>query len=348
MHTLVHMRSSNEHIVSSDQSAVRYAWPDGKQFAFTIFDDTDGSTVENISPIYRLLRDLGFRTTKSVWLRGSAIPPRTPAETCADNAYLAFVLGLQQAGFEIALHNASWDTSTRSQISIALERFETLFGDAPKSFAQHGECKENIYWADARVSGMRQFLYRGCRSHTRYHPEGHLHESPFFWGDLCEQKIKYARNFVYRDINTLKVCPEMPYHDPLRPYVNYWFSSSDGCDPEGFVRLLSLADQDRLEEEGGACIVYTHLYNFSRNGEVLPEIKQVLLRLAAKNGWFVPVSTLLDFLLASRPEVILTEAQRRRLEWKWLQDVTLTHAHDLFRRRFGSHLPRLAARFRSA
>ena len=47
-------------------------WPDGKAFAFSVFDDTDLSTLENAPAVYRLLRDLGFRTTKSVWpLRGT-------------------------------------------------------------------------------------------------------------------------------------------------------------------------------------------------------------------------------------------------------------------------------------
>ena len=42
-------------------------WPDGKSFAFTVFDDTDNATVERVSPVYALRTDLGLRTTKSVW-----------------------------------------------------------------------------------------------------------------------------------------------------------------------------------------------------------------------------------------------------------------------------------------
>lgn len=48
-------------------------WPDGKRFAFTIFDDTDHQTLENVPPVYDFLSDLGLRTTKSVWpLKGPA------------------------------------------------------------------------------------------------------------------------------------------------------------------------------------------------------------------------------------------------------------------------------------
>ena len=49
-----------------DGMAEAIPWPHGKRFAFTVFDDTDSATLENVSPVYALLRDLGFRTTKSV------------------------------------------------------------------------------------------------------------------------------------------------------------------------------------------------------------------------------------------------------------------------------------------
>ena len=38
----------------------RIDWPDGKDFAFTIFDDTDLATLENVPPVYELLGGLGF------------------------------------------------------------------------------------------------------------------------------------------------------------------------------------------------------------------------------------------------------------------------------------------------
>ena len=55
------------------------AWPDDRRFAFTIFDDTDNATLANIVPVYDLLAELGFRTTKSVWLLDGAEPHRTRA-----------------------------------------------------------------------------------------------------------------------------------------------------------------------------------------------------------------------------------------------------------------------------
>ena len=41
-------------------------------------------------------------------------------------------------------------------------------------------------------------------------------------------------------------------------------------------------------------------------------------RLSRRNGWFVPASTLLDYLLERRPDPVLTATQRRELERRWL------------------------------
>jgi hypothetical protein len=42
-------------------------FPGDRQFGFTILDDADLSTVEDIGPVYSLLEELGMKTTKSVW-----------------------------------------------------------------------------------------------------------------------------------------------------------------------------------------------------------------------------------------------------------------------------------------
>ena len=42
-------------------------------------------------------------------------------------------------------------------------------------------------------------------------------------------------------------------------------------------------------------------------------------RLASGNGWFVPVSTLLDYLVERRGLVELTAGQRGALERRWLR-----------------------------
>ena len=103
-------------------------WPDGKSFAFTVFDDTDHATLENVRPVYELLAGLGMRTTKSVWaLRSSGTAP-IGGETAEDPEYRAWTLDLQAAGFEIASHGARDETSTRAQVVDALDRFREVYG----------------------------------------------------------------------------------------------------------------------------------------------------------------------------------------------------------------------------
>jgi hypothetical protein len=112
-----------------------------------------------------------------------------------------------------------------------------------------------------------------------------------------------VRNFVYTDINTLRACLYFPHHDPERPCVNAWFASSDGATVDEFLPLLGESHQDRLEAEGGACIVYTRLADgFCVDGRLAPTFRRLMTRLAAKPGWFVPVSTLLDHLQAQSPD----------------------------------------------
>ena len=64
-------------------------WPDGKAFAFTIFDDTDNATLETVAPVYDLLRDLGLRTTKSVWTHSGSGTAPIGGATCEDDEYRA-------------------------------------------------------------------------------------------------------------------------------------------------------------------------------------------------------------------------------------------------------------------
>ena len=88
-------------------------FPENKKFAFSIFDDTDNSTVKNIGPVYRLLRDLGFRTTKSVWPLAGAPGARFGGASLQDRGYLAFVHELHRDGFEIGLHNVRSGSAER-------------------------------------------------------------------------------------------------------------------------------------------------------------------------------------------------------------------------------------------
>jgi|RhiMetdeSRZDD1v2_1073273.scaffolds.fasta_scaffold203572_2 hypothetical protein len=298
-------------------------WPDGKDFAFTIFDDCDYQTAENVRAVYDFITEIGLRTTKTVWtVRGSEKPGEkiTGGATCDDEAYLKWALDLQALGFEIALHNVSYHTSPRERTLRGMTRFHEWFGHDPYCLANHTGCHEGIYWGDARLTGLHRTFYN-LMQRNRYRNvfQGHVPESELYWGDICREKVTYIRNFVFDDINTLHSCPEMPYHDPHRPLVNYWFSASEGPTVEPFVAMISEANQDRLAAEHGACIMYTHLAcGFCDGTQLNTRFRERLLRLSRMNGWFVPVHTLLDYLRLAQPgERQLTNHQRRRLEQRW-------------------------------
>ncbi|MBI5252033.1 MAG: hypothetical protein HY912_21270 [Desulfomonile tiedjei] len=298
--------------------------PDGKQFAFTIFDDPDLTSSRKIRDLYAFLWDCGFKTTKSVWtVPGNDAPEKHwGGETCGDKEYRRWLLCLQEAGFEIAYHNATYHSSTRAQTAAALEAFRCIFGSYPLSMANHFACKEGIYWGESRFEGVNRALYNLVTKRKRAdYFEGHIQGSKYFWGDLCQQKIKYVRNFVFSDVNTLRACPIMPYHDPRKPYVNYWFAAANGDDVIAFKRCIQESNQDRLEREGGICILYTHFAKgFSEKGAIDSQFKALMKRLAAKNGWFVPVATLLDHLLKLNGHREITNFERANLTQKWFLD----------------------------
>ena len=295
-------------------------WPDGKTFAFTIFDDTDFATVDNVGPVYRFLADCGMTITKSVWPTRGTREPICGGETCEDSAYLDWIYQLSRTGFEIGYHMATFHSSSREETLRGLDKFVDLFGSKRIVMANHSGCRENIYWGNHRLTGVNRFVY-DLMTRFKFHGKylGEVHEDPHFWGDYCADRITYVRNFVFSDINTLKACPWMPYHDPARPFVKQWFASSEGPRLDSFLETVSEANQDRLEKEGGACIMYAHLAcGFFENGKVNARFNTLMERLSRKDGWFVPVGTLLDHIRSQRGEHVLTDAERMSLERRWL------------------------------
>jgi len=295
------------------------SWPDTKRFAFTVFDDPDGQALETSRLVYGFLADLGFRTTAAVWTVGTHREPNSGGETCANPEYLDHLQRMAAAGFEIAWHNATPHTSTRQETHEALDRFRHYFGRDPVSMANHYN-GEAIYWGPARLTGARRSAYLlATRFKTSNRHFGHVQGHPCFWGDLCRERIRYCRNFIFANLNTLRECPWMPYQDPERPLVNRWFAGTEGAQGAVFLKAIAEANQDQLEAEGGASIVYTHFgHGFVENGKLKPEFRRLMERLRKKNGWFVPVSTILDHLAEQRGVFTLNSQIRRALEWRWL------------------------------
>ncbi len=295
-------------------------FPDNRAFAFSIFDDTDGSTTENIRPVYRLLSEVGMRTTKSVWPLACVAGAPFAGSTLQDPDYLHFVRNLRDDGFEIALHNVRNSDATRDCVLRGLAVFEASIGALPRIHANHAFNRDNLYWGPDRLSSpwTRQLYRLATMGNYDGLYRGHLEDSPYFWGDLCQQYITYVRNFVFGDINLNAIGAAAPYQDPSKPFVPYWFSSSEGGKLAPFCDLLSERNQDRLERENGICIVYTHFAEgFVEHGCLNARFEYLIRRLSQKNGWFVPVCTLLDYL-RNRNSADLDDESRKALERRWL------------------------------
>ncbi|MEQ1860611.1 MAG: hypothetical protein ABMA13_11810 [Chthoniobacteraceae bacterium] len=295
-------------------------WPEGKRFAFTVFDDADNDRLDNTRPVYDFLGELGFRTTKSAWLLPGAPGARLSGLSCEEPAYLGWVQSLQREGFEIGWHGAAGSSSTREETIEGFRRFHEHFGEDPRVMSNHFQNNDSIYWGAARLTGWRQTLYR-LANRTAPRAEGHVEGSPYFWGDLCRERLSYVRNWVFRDIDTLAACPLMPYHDPARPFARAWYASAEGGNLASFNTLLHEKNQDRLAANGGACIVYAHFAKkFYDEGRLDERFVSLMKRLASLGGWLVPVSTLLDYLAAQNGGIHqLTDRERAELEWRWLR-----------------------------
>jgi hypothetical protein len=279
-------------------------FPHGKRFAFTILDDTDDSTLENVKPVYEALKAHGIRTTKTVWPvdcpEGSRI--FFAADTLQRVSYREFVRQLGVDGFEIAFHGATMESSPRGRTVQALEFLKREFGAYPTLFCNHGQNRDNLYWGHKRfrTSWLRRAVGLLRREGASYYL-GDVEDSEFFWGDLCRQHIRYVRNWTFTCLNMLDVNPEMPYRLTGTPYVNLWFSTADAPDVGDFVRLLTQENIDRLEQAGGLCIVSTHLgKGFARDGALDPRVHRIFEALSRKPGWYVPASEMLDYLVRTQ------------------------------------------------
>lgn len=306
-------------------------FPAGKQFAFTILDDTDDSTVENVRPIYRLLADLGLRTTKTAWPLDCPEGSRHffAAETLQDEHYLRFVHDLVTEGFELAWHCATMESSRRERTVRGLEFFQAEFGCIPKIHCNHGHNRENIYWGAKRyhTSLFRALMRTYARRKGLTVCSGDERESPYFWGDLCQQHFRFVRNFTFPCINPHAIAPVTPYRIASTPFVNHWFSTADAPDVEHFCQVVTRASVDQLHREHGVCILSTHLgKGFVREGKIDPRVEEVLRHLASLPGWFAPAAEVLEHLLEHHPEQTRMPLVRAwKLDWKHALGRVQTH-----------------------
>jgi hypothetical protein len=291
-------------------------WPDNKKFAFSIVDDTDHARVDNVELLYKYLAELGILITKTVWV----YPSRDvfTGETLMDDAYLKFIQKLKAQGFEIAFHGAGSGDFFRAEIEQALEHFRDKLGAYPLLHTNHANNADNIYWGRKRFSPLFQSLMRLNKGRNSFYGEDE--QSVHFWGDMAREKIKYMRNYTFNEINTLRCDPFMPYRDSAKPYSNYWFSSSDGHTLQCFLKLMDEKNIDLLEKQGGLSIVYTHFgCGFQdKNGVLNEEFKKKMDYLSSKQGWFAPVSEILDYMLQQKGERYISKQEKLKLDFIWL------------------------------
>lgn len=296
-------------------------FPGGKAFAFTIVDDTDMATLARLKPIYGVLERYGLRTTRTTWVYETNDPanPANRGDSLQNPEYRAFLLDLQAKGFEIALHGVRGGNSPRADIVRGLDEYRDVLGAYPTIQINHSLNRDNLYWGPHlyTIAPMRW----AARLAIRQPFDGHDPSSPNYWGDLARQHVKYVRRFTYSEINLRRVVPDMPYHLDDMPDVRYWFATSNGDRVVEFEALLSDENIARLEREHGVCLVYAHLGagSFSTPEGVNPRFEARIRAIAARNGWFVPASTILDFL-ASQPSWSggMSFKERLRLDAKFV------------------------------
>ncbi len=215
------------------------------------------------------------------------------------------------------------ESSRRERTVRGLEAFRAALGHYPRIHVNHSYNRENLYWGVDRLDdAVVRTAFGRMTGRSRDFYQGHLPGSEYWWGDRAQAHCVYARNLTFNRINLLSINPTLPYQDPRRPLIPWWFSASDAEDVVAFNRLLRPDNQDRLEGEGGICIVATHFgKRFVREGEVHPVTRRLLERLAGRPGWFPPVGELLDWLRDARAPGPLPAGEWRRMQWVWARDL---------------------------
>ncbi len=292
-------------------------WPNNKEFAFTVIDDTDNATVDNINAVYKHLYDKNIITTKTIWVYPSR--DRFTGQTIDDEIYLKFLLDLEDKGFEIQLHNVGSGDFKRKEIIDGLEKFKSSFNRYPSMHINHSSNSDNIYWGFKRYGFILKTIIKLVKGKKREFYGDDIN-SDFFWGDHSKKHIKYIRNRVFNGVNTLKYDPKMPFKEKNKPYSNYWFSSSDGHTIEEFNDLISKENIDKLKQQKGLCIVYTHFASdfVNSKGELNQTFKNRIDYLSKQNGWFAPASEILDYLTAKQIHNKISSFYVNVLDVKWV------------------------------
>ena len=304
----------------------RLTFPSGAEFAFTILDDTDDTTVKNGRPVYDLLCDLGLRTTKTVWAFDTPPENRGPyfaGETLSSQEYLEWVHELAANDFEIAFHNATMGSSLRDDTIKALDFIKKEFGHQVRLHCNHGQNRENLHWGADRYTTypIRKILslYTKFKSYPKF--EGNNPESPYYWSDIADEQLSYIRSFTFRQLNGAKIKPGRPFRDPGKQTGPVFFNTTDASDVSVFNKYVNTASIDKLRKQSGWAIISTHLgKGFYYDNKLDAEFQRTMKYLASLPGWFVPVSELLDHISKETGTDELSSYERSKLEFSHIFD----------------------------
>ena len=106
--------------------------------------------------------------------------------TLASDQYRDWVRKLEQQGFEIAMHNTAYETSSRAQTELGFQRFREIIGHDPSCLANHADCYEGIYWGKLSANGDQRTHLQLTDTIPAQKPISRPSRGRFlsFWGDL--------------------------------------------------------------------------------------------------------------------------------------------------------------------
>lgn len=288
---------------------MKLSWlPDSYQAAVAITDDPDNGDILAFKTMYDFLMSIDFPTTRAMWVYKNAEPTGTPplkinftAPLLTESECLDYCKVLTKKGFEICLHGASSGNNNRFQTIDALN-FLAKEINPSSVYICHSKNAENLYW-DVRTANSA-IEKKILQLYTKNICFGEVVDSPYFWGDICREKIRFIRMFRTRAVNTLSFNPSMPYHDFSKPFVNFWFSATKGYIPT----LFTESNIDKLCEQHGASILYQYMHKYIISTSVIKdEVKRALERVAGDSRILKkPASFILERLKSMQNVLIIS------------------------------------------
>ena len=275
------------------------------KFYFSIIDDTDDATLENIRPVYDFLYEQGIKISKTVWVY-PALDEQSSGDCLQRDEYADYIKVLHERGYEIGLHNvgsADYDSPyTREKILEGLDFFEKRLGFKPTICVNHSYNPDSVYGGYKRFNNPMAWVVKKLYKQYGRTFYGEVEDSPYFWGDKHKELFKYSRNHECDTLLTTKWDKRMPYIDPRRSqYANYWYSATFAPNQDVFNYVVSDKALAKLERKGGCCIIFTHLGYYCKDGVIDPGFVERIKKIASNpNCISMPVTQTLDAIAEAR------------------------------------------------